>query len=123
MNNYIHSTPGRLRLKIPSLKRNYSKIEDISLLLREKTGVEFFEVSHLTGSVTIKFDKSLTNADELLRIFSDEGIVDPGKLMPSHQYMDKMFSKAGESASRALISLAFDKAFEGSSLSMLAAFI
>lgn len=123
MNHYIHNTPGRLRLKIPSLKRNMPKIQEISLLLKERPGIEFLEINEITGSLKINYDRQKTDSKDLLKLLSEEGYVDIARLVPSHQYMDRMFSKVGESASRMLFNIAVDKAFEGSSLSMITAFI
>lgn len=123
MNHYIHNTPGRLRLKIPSLKRNTHEINELSLMLKDRSGIQFVDVNSLTGSVTINYDQNTTNVSELLTILSQESYIDLSRLIPSHQYMDRMFSRVGETASKALINLAVDKVFEKTSLSMLVAFI
>lgn len=123
MSHYIHNTPSRLRLQIPTLKRDIHRINEIKLLLRGRQGVESVEISDVTGSVKINFDRYETDANQLLGLLAQEGYVDMNKLVPSHQYMDRMFSKVGETASKALFNFAVDKAFEGSSLSMIAAFI
>lgn len=123
MDHYIHNTPGRLRLKIPSLKRNTHEINELSLMLKGRAGIKLVDVNSLTGSVTINYDQNRTNVSELLTILSQEGFINLSRLVPSHRYMDRMFSRAGETASKALINIAVDKVFEGTPLSMLAAFI
>ncbi len=123
MGYYIHNTPGRLRLKIPQLKRNVRLADEISLLLNEKNGVQSVEINTLTGSLKVNFNDSVVSSNLLLNLLSQEGHVDLTKLVPSKNHMDSMFSGAGKFASKALISLALDKAFEGSSLSIITAFI
>lgn len=123
MGYYIHNTPGRLRLKIPRLKRNIALADELSLMLKEKQGVRSVEINTLTGSITINFYSTAINSNSLLSLLSQEGHVDLTQLVPSKRHMDTMFSEAGKLASKALLSLALDKAFEGSSLSVLAAVI
>ncbi|MFH0959557.1 MAG: hypothetical protein V1897_12715 [Pseudomonadota bacterium] len=123
MGYYIHNTPGRLRLKIPQLKRNMMLADEISLTLREKTGVQSVEINTLTGSLKVNFNHSIVSSNSLLNSLSQEGYIDLSKMISSKQHMDSIFSDAGKVASKALFSLAIDKAFEGSSLSLLAAFI
>jgi hypothetical protein len=123
MGYYIHNTPGRLRLKIPQLKRNIRLADDLSLLLGEKNGVQSVEINTLTGSLKVNFNDSVVSSNSLLNLLSQEGHIDLTKLISSKNHMDSVFSSAGKVASKALISLALDKAFEGSSLSIIAAFI
>lgn len=123
MGYYIHNTPGRLRLKIPQMKRNITLADEISLMLREKRGVQSVEINTLTGSLKVNFNDSIISSNSLLNLLSQEGHIDLTKLVSSKNHMDSLFSGAGQVASKALLSLAIDKAFEGSSLSLLAAFI
>ena len=123
MDFYLHRTPGRLRLKIPGLKRNVELADELTLLLREKQGIDSIEVNALTGSLTVNFDESQVSSSALLNLLSQEGHIDLSKLVSSSRYMDTLFSDVGRFASKAIVSLAVDKAFEGSSLSIIAALI
>ena len=120
---YIHRTPGRLRVKIPSLKRNVELADELTLLLREKHGIHSIEVNALTGSLKVNFDESQVTSTTLLNVLSQEGHIDLNKLVSSSRYMDTLFSDMGRFASKAIVSLAVDKALEGSSLSIIAALI
>ncbi|MGO8880878.1 MAG: HMA2 domain-containing protein [Desulfomonilaceae bacterium] len=123
MGFYIHETPGRLRLKIPGLKRNVELADELTLLLREKRGIDSIDVNALTGSVKVNFDESQVTSTTLLNLLSQEGHIDLTKLVSSSRYMDTVFSEAGRVASKAILSLVLDKALEGSSLSIIAALI
>ncbi|MDR3603382.1 MAG: hypothetical protein P4L38_02015 [Syntrophaceae bacterium] len=123
MGFYVHETPGRLRLKIPSLKRNVELADELTLLLCEKQGIDSIEVNALTGSIKINFDESQVTSTTLLNLLSQEGHIDLAKLVSSSRYMDTVFSQAGWVASKAIVGLALDKALEGSSLSIIAALI
>jgi hypothetical protein len=123
MDFYLHRTPGRLRLKIPGLKRNVELADDLTLLLREKQGIDSIEVNALTGSIKVNFDESQMTSTTLLKLLSQEGHIDLTKLVSSNRYMDTVFSQAGWIASKAIVGLVLDKALEGSSLSIIAALI
>ncbi|MCL5124944.1 MAG: hypothetical protein M1511_10690 [Deltaproteobacteria bacterium] len=123
MGFYLHKTPGRLRVKIPGLKRNVELANELTLLLREKQGIHLIEVNPLTGSIKVNFDESQVSSTTLLNLLSQEGHIDLTKLVSSSRYMDTMFFQAGRVASKAIVGLALDKAFEGSSLSIIAALI
>jgi len=62
----IHAIPGRMRLRIPSLKGN----EDLARPLREHlssiSGVEHVEVNPVTGSVLVVHDGREADAPELV---------------------------------------------------------
>ncbi|MGA8833266.1 MAG: HMA2 domain-containing protein [Desulfomonilaceae bacterium] len=123
MDFYLHRTPGRLRLKIPGLKRNVELADELTLLLCEKRGIHLIKVNALTGSIKVNFDESQVTSDALLNLLSQEGHIDLTKLVSSSRYMDTVFSQAGWVASKAIVGLALDKALEGSSLSIIAALI
>ena len=123
MGFYLHKTPGRLRVKIPGLKRNVELADELTLLLREKQGIHLIEVNPLTGSIKVNFDESQVTSNTLLNLLSQEGHIDLTKLVSSNRHMDTVFFQAGRFASKAIVGLALDKAFEGSSLSIIAALI
>ena len=123
MGFYIHATPGRLRLKIPGLKRNVVLADELTRLLREKQGIDLIEVNPLTGSLKVNFDESQMTSTTLLNLLSQKGHIDLTKLVSSSRYMDTVFSEAGRVVSKAILGLALDKAFEGSSLSILSVII
>lgn len=123
MRFYIHEVPGRLRVKIPGLKRNFDLADELRLLLREKQGINSLEVNALTGSIKINFDESKVTSAALLNLLSMEGHVDLTKLLSSGKYIDKMFSQFGRVASKAILGIAIDKIFEGSSFSILSVII
>lgn len=97
--------------------------DEFSLMLREKRGVRPVEINTLTGSLKVNFNHSIVSSNSLLNLLSQEGHVDPTKLVSSKNHMDSVFSGTGKVALKTLFSLGIDKAFEGSSPSIIAAFI
>ncbi len=120
---YLHEVPGRLRIKIPRIKRNPEKAGELRNLLQAVAGVKSTSVNLLTGSAVIQFDSELVRSQSLLSLLANENYIDLGRAVTSQQYVERALSDAGKTVSKALLGLALDKALEGSSLSIITAFI
>lgn len=66
MYHLVHSIPGRLRVKLPGLKRNEQEAAQVRAFLARFEGVLAYQVTTLTGSVIIRYDPTLTNASTIL---------------------------------------------------------
>ena len=69
--------PGRLRVRLPDLKRNAALSASIEALLRNAKGVKSVSVSPLTGSVLIHYDQQSTTSADVLRSFQNQGYLRP----------------------------------------------
>ncbi len=123
MSYYLHEVPGRLRIQIPSLKRNFQGAQDVRDLLEYLTGIKSVSVNTFTGSVTVHHDPDIIPSRAILTLLARENYIDVARAIPSHQYMEKALSRAGHVASKALLGFALDRALQGSPLSILTAFI
>ena len=120
---YVHDVPGRLRIKIPSLKRNAIEARKLRALLSRVDGVCSATVNQMTGSILVNYDKNVTHSSELLMLLHRQGYIDAEKVTPSAQMIDREMKKLGKVASKALVGIVLDKALQGSPLSILTAFI
>jgi NAD/NADP transhydrogenase alpha subunit len=91
--------------------------------LQAVAGVKSTSVNVLTGSLVIQFDLDTVRSESILSLLANENYIDLGRAVTSQQYVERALSNAGKTVSKALLGLALDKAFEGSSLSIIAAFI
>ncbi|AFM23728.1 HMA2 domain-containing protein [Desulfomonile tiedjei] len=123
MRYYVHEVPGRLRIKMPGLKRNKFKCTELECLLESLHGIGSVTANVLTGSVLIQFCPESICSHSILTLLSQEGYIDLTRAISSPQYMEEAVSNIGYAASKALLGLALDKAFEGTPLVLLAAFI
>jgi hypothetical protein len=120
---YVHHVPGRLRVKIPSVKGSQVRAHQISESLYEVGGVETVTVNSVTGSVVVNYDPEETQSWRILETLRDQGYVDTYGSIAFNQGGRNSSSKAGDAIGRALFGWALGKMFEGSSLSILTAFI
>jgi hypothetical protein len=123
MSYQLHELPGRLRIKIPMLKRNEIAARKVEDFLNDITGILSTSANALTGSVVVKFDPKVISSREIVTILTQEGYIDLAKIIAGKAQNSDGFSKFGALASRALLGLAVEKTFEGSALSLLTVFI
>jgi hypothetical protein len=92
-------------------------------LLDDLNGIQKISVNTVTGSTVINYDQGKLRSDEILQVLKENMLFDASKVIRSGKDLDDAVSKAGGVIGRAIFGWAVGKAFEGSSLSILAAFI
>jgi hypothetical protein len=122
MEYYVHHVPGRLRVRIPEIRKNAAKAAEVKCLL-DLYGVDHLKVNHLTGSVVATFDPELTTADELLAILRHKGLFDGTRAITCDETIQRASNKAASKFGRAVFGYAVGKALESSGFPLLAALI
>lgn len=120
---YVHEVPGRVRIKIPMLKRNKKEAETLRGILEEMEGVVSTSTNTVTGSVVINYDDDLVSSQHLLDTLADLGYIDLSRALNNEQYVNVGLSKAGRAVSKAALGFALDRMLGGSPLSIITAFI
>jgi copper chaperone CopZ len=123
MHYYVHNVPGRLRVKMPMIKNDLDRGEQVQAVLESLQGVNNVVMNAVTGSVVIRYDPDRLKADEILDSLKDHGYFDASKAMTSEDYVQNAFSRAGGAAGRVLFGWAVGKVFEGTSLAFLTVLI
>jgi hypothetical protein len=73
MNVYLHNVPGRLRVKIPSIKHLNRKARKVESLFVFREGIERVRANAVTGSLKINYDPELVSVDQLLAVLREHG--------------------------------------------------
>ncbi len=123
MSYYLHVVPGRVRVKIPLIKGDEAKTQEVESLLKGIRGVSSVSAYSLTGSVVVNYQSNAVDSEVILKVLKQQGYFDESKVVTSDQYIQNAVSKAGQSIGKVLFGLAIEKAFEGSGLSILTALI
>jgi copper chaperone CopZ len=118
MSYYMHTTPGRLRLKNPLFK-NRTTHDHIKKVLSVLIGIATIDINSTTGSITIHYNASQIEAKEIISALERAGYFDEKKAISNDQYIHTAASKAGKVIGKAAFGVFVDKAFEGSALSLL----
>jgi len=123
MTQYIHNVPGRIRVKIPILRNDEEKGLEIQTNLGMLDGVEKISVNTVTGSIVVHYDPDELKPWQILGQLEAGGFINLSETITDNSYYKIKSSKAGEALGKALFGWAVGKAFEGSGLSILTAFI
>jgi len=121
--HYCHSIPGRLRVKIPLLKKNVPAAETFEKIVKRNQGVSSVSVNTVTGSAIVLYDYRATSPDELLAAMDGAGYLTRGKVISSDEYMRDAAVKAGEKVGKVILSVCLDQIFAGTSLSLITAIL
>lgn len=119
---YIHHTPGRLRIRIATLKNNPQGIERVRSLLAVE-GTNSFTASPLTGSVTIIYDPQKLGSQHLLDILKKNGLYCEEQSTSMESQLQQVSENAARKVSRAMFGWAVGRVLEANGLSFIAAFI
>jgi copper chaperone CopZ len=122
MEYYVHHVPGRLRVRIPAIRRNPGNAADIQCLLNIP-GVDNIKVNHLTGSVVVTFETGSITPEKLLAVLKQKGYYDDSRVVTCDEKIQRASTMAAAKVGRAVFGYAVGKALESSGLSLLAALI
>jgi copper chaperone CopZ len=120
---YVHNIPGRLRVKIPSIKGSPNAANHVEQLLKAIEGIDSTAVNTVTGSILINYDTRVVSSEAVLGILEQKGYFEALKSLANNNYIEAAVSRAGSLVGKAVLGAMLEKAFEGSALSLLAALI
>jgi hypothetical protein len=123
MGYYLHEIPGRLRVKIPNLKRNPQSARDIQVFLKNLPGIESISTNTVTGSIIVRYDPELVNAGAIVNVLAREGYIDPAKVFFNRERKENTMDVVAQAASKAILGFVLDRALQGTPLSIVTAFI
>src|SRR5574341_1041383 len=95
MHHYMHSIPGRLRVRTPFMKRNVGMEQEVLALLRPFDGINAIATNPVTGSIVITYEAEVVTAGVIIDVFKRAGYFDPDKAMTNDQYIHSVVSKTG----------------------------
>jgi len=84
MNCYVHSVPGRLRVRIPAAKGNAITREKLVNQINALEGITSVVANPVTGSLLICYDAAITNATACLEILNIQTIRQPDTSIRAH---------------------------------------
>lgn len=120
---YLHEIPGRIRVKIPALKRNQELAEEVSTFTFGIPGVTYVAPNTLTGSLIILYDSDKTSSDKILEALDLHGYFDRARAVTNEEYIRNKVSRATHIVSKAMGGAFMDVALEGSGLGFLSVLI
>ena len=123
MRYYMHSVPGRLRMKIPAIKGHPEKAKTVEALLKDLDGILSMRANTVTGSIVVKYEPGRSLSDRIPSLLTENGLFDKTRTFGMDHAVYESGSKAGQALSKAFCGWAVGRALEGTSLSFLAVLI
>lgn len=119
MNYYMHSVPGRLRVKTPLIKGKEQTAKHVEVFLQQIRGVYSISTNPITGSIIINYDVKKVSSRTLLQVLQNRGIFDSARAVTNDQYIHNTASKAGHLIYKAFLGTIVEQSLRGSPLALL----
>lgn len=123
MGYYVHSVPGRLRVRIPEIRHQVHRCGEIRDEILSHRGVDSVTVNPVTGSVKIQYDPALADEEQFFNLLAYNGYFDAEKAVGLDEKITASASRTGQAFGRAMVSWAVGRALESNGLGVLAALI
>ncbi|QBQ55901.1 HMA2 domain-containing protein [Nitrosococcus wardiae] len=132
MVQYVHYVPGRLRVKLASLKRNPIQAAAIEGLLKKIEGVDKAEINLVTGSLIVTYDRAITHPQGILQALHDHGFCRQLVTIPlagtasskqKVQMTGKAVGQVGERFGKAVLDVVVEKVLERSAVVLIGAIL
>jgi hypothetical protein len=119
MSYYMHSVPGRLRIKTPFIKGKEQAAKHVEKFFGQINGMLSIASNPVTGSIVINYDPGKVTPRMLLDVFESRGIFDSSKAVTNDQYIHDKASRAGHFVYKAFLGTVAEQALAGSPLALL----
>ena len=123
MNVYLHNVPGRLRVKIPSIKHQNHEARKVESLFEFREGIEKVRSNSVTGSLTITYDPERFSADQLLAALREHGYLETDHSLVNAANDYVAATRVTQAVGKAMINWAISKTLESSGLGLLSVLI
>ena len=120
MKQYIHSVPGRLRIKTPIIKRNIKMAKHVEKFMSQLRGVTSVYSNPTTGSVLISYDSKIVNHNIILDTCKIYGLINKSQTISLDEHINETASKAGYALRKIILGVMVENIIENSALSFLA---
>ena len=123
MIHYVHSLPGRLRVRITRLKNNPQQAERLKAVLAARPDVLSVESNELTGGAVIRFDHRQTSAGAILDYLEELGYRRVGEAATATGKDSRGSSGVIERAGTQIASAVLEKVIERSVIALIGALV
>jgi len=119
VNSYVHSVPGRLRIKNPLFKNSAIHYEVRKALVEMGHGIGTAEFNTTTGSLLIHYNPKEIHNQDILNALATRGYYHPDRTVTNDQVVHQATSKAFNVVAKAVSGAFIDTALSGTGLSFL----
>ena len=117
---YLHSTPGRLRVKIAEYKKNPALAASMADCLKAVDGVREVSTNRLTGSLLVKYDTEMLGEEQVFEQMRACRFFDPSRAKDVDSRLKAACNVAGEKLAKVIMGVAVDGMLKRTGLGFLA---
>ena len=114
MNQYVHHVPGRLRIRVPSVKGNIAEANSLEKRIRAQHGIKSVQTNPLTGSVLIHYDPATASVPTLSRMMVCSAAPEPARrtvlAVPSVSTSQRITTRIAAAAIGHVMEMAMERA-------------
>lgn len=119
-----HHVPGRLRIKLPPVRKDPAKAEAVAGHVRTLEGVRSVEVNTVSASVIVHYDIHRVGAEAITAHLASSGhLMSHGRSSPVPGALGQTFDRAGSAFGKALFGIVLEKAVERVAVALVAALV
>jgi hypothetical protein len=96
LSHYVHSIPGRLRVKTPAIKKNSAEAKKVERLLISIRGIQSLQINLTTGSVLVLYNADDLTPEYLLGVLFVAGYIEPTKVVTHDEVVHSALTRAGK---------------------------
>lgn len=126
MGYLIHAIPGRMRIRIPSLRYNSEGVNLVKNFLENLSGVKEATCNQITGSVVVYYDEKVTTPSTIIGHLKEQGYLSAEQMEENIQgghNLDQETPNVVNFVARVIVNVALDMALKNTPLSFLAIFV
>ncbi len=124
MSYVIHKIPGRVRIKVPTIRYSPGGAAVVAASLKSLPGVGAVSCNPVTGSVVVTYNEDMISVEKIVGTLKAQGHLNAAP-MGFEASVSESFTpaKAGQIMAKALLQVALDAALKNTPFSVLTLFI
>ena len=123
MSSYVHSIPGRLRIKTALVKKNPEQAGRVQKLLESIAGVCSVDINLVTGSVLVRYTPGDVSCEHLLAVMRKFGCFDKPQPVSFVELFEAPLAQEGPGIGHLLFRQLVEKQIERFAVTLVGALI
>ena len=106
--HYVHAIDGRLRIKVPLIKRSAANADWITSALQALDGIRYAKANPTTGNVLVLFDESVIDQERIIARLVEMNCFGSG-LMLNPAYRQPLAGRIVETVVQSAVQVALER--------------
>jgi copper chaperone CopZ len=117
--SYLHVMDGRVRVKVPEMKRSASKALHVEEVIKSLEGITRVWPNPTTGNVLVYFDSAKLTHTDILLALKRAGYLREENSAPSFQVSERVVDTVSNAVARSIADVLMQRAMERAIVALL----